>query len=194
MTWFQLPKFPWSKGTELGLETRKPEPGASSSTSDKEPDVKLWTLESNLSPHFKLKELCITTHREINNFPPVIVIERLVTLANEFLEPIRRQFGAIKVNSGYRCPELNKAIGGAKQSAHMYGCAADIDPLAVGVTTEQIVRWVRDESGLNFDQVIDEYSSTANWVHIGMLRPSFEKVPRKQALLFKGGKYFVFPQ
>lgn len=138
-----------------------------------------------------MKELCTTTHRTINNFPPPEVIERLQKLCLEFLEPIRKQFGAIKVNSGYRCPELNKKIGGAKQSAHMYGCAADIDPLAVGVTTEQICKWVRDESGLNFDQVIDEYSSTANWVHIGMLRPGFNVKPRKEALLFKSGKYTV---
>jgi hypothetical protein len=57
-----------------------------------------------------------------------------------------------------------------------------------------MVKWIRDESGLNYDQVIDEYSSTANWLHIGMLRPNHEIAPRKQVLLFKEGKYFVFPQ
>lgn len=173
------------------VSSKEPVTIVSNSTSELKPVEKVWTLESNLSPHFKLKELCGTTHREIDNFPPQEVIDRLVTLCNEFLEPLRKHFGAIKVNSGYRCPDLNKSIGGAKDSAHMYGCAADVDPLAVGVTVGEMARWVRDESELNFDQVIEEHSSTSHWLHLGMLRPDHEKKARKQALLYKDGKYSV---
>jgi len=150
-------------------------------------------LNSYLSPHFQLKELLITSHRSIDNTPTQEVLERLTTLCQVFLEPIREQFGPIIITSGYRCPELNAVIGGAKTSAHMYGCAADFDAYNSRITTRDIVKWVRDFSGLAFDQVIDEYGGgTSNWVHIGMLRPKMNPSPRKEALTFKNGKYTKF--
>lgn len=133
-----------------------------------------------------------TSHRTIDNKPTLEVVANLEILCREFLEPIREQFGPVRVNSGYRSPELNKAIGGAKDSAHKYGCAADLDFLREGVTTTEVAKWLRDESGLLFDQTIDEFSSTSNWLHLGILRPEHEKLPRLQVLVFKGGKYSVF--
>lgn len=145
-----------------------------------------------LSDHFGLGELCRTSHREIDNVPPAEVIERLCRLANDFLEPIRLKFGPLWITSGYRCEALNRAIGGSKNSAHTYGCAADFVPLAPGVRTQDIVKWVAGPSGLLFDQVIDEYSSTSNWVHLGMLRPNAVPPPRRDVLAFKGGVYRLF--
>lgn len=148
-------------------------------------------LNMYLSPHFQLKELIRTSHREIDNTPSKEIIERLTTLATEFLEPIRDQFGPIIVTSGYRCPELNKAIGGSKTSAHMDGCAADFMPFNKQFTSRDVVQWVIG-SGLDFDQIIDEYGGkTSNWVHIGMRRPNAGPA-RKEALLYKDGKYSVF--
>ena len=109
-----------------------------------------------------------------------------------FLEPLRAKFGPLYINSGYRSPAVNTAIGGSKTSAHMSGCAADIDPLTQGVTTREMVLWLRDESGLDYDQVIDEYAGkTSNWLHLGMKQPT-RTTARKETLLFKDGKYSVF--
>jgi hypothetical protein len=149
-------------------------------------------LNMYLSPHFQLKELVVTSHREVDNRPTPEVLERLKTLCTDFLEPIRKQFGPLIISSGYRCPDLNAKIGGAKDSAHMYGCAADFVPFNKQYTTRDVVMWVKN-STLEFDQVIDEYAGkTSNWIHIGMLRPNKNPKPRKEALLFKDGKYTVF--
>jgi len=144
-----------------------------------------------LSPHFTLRELVRTSHRYIDNRPSPEVTARLKSLCMDFLEPIREQFGPLWITSGYRCRELNLAIGGSKTSAHMYGCAADFVPMR-GQPTIELVDWIVDRSGLPFDQVIDEYSSTANWIHIGMVRPVGRQTPRRQALTMRGGRYFDF--
>ena len=143
-------------------------------------------LDVQLSKHFSLRELVVTSSRTIDNRPTQEIVDRLQVLCEQFLEPVRNQFGAIRVNSGYRCPELNKSIGGSLNSSHMFGCAADIFPLVKGVGIKDIILWVRDKSGLWFDQIIDEASSTAIWCHIGM------PVPRKQILLFRNGSYTKF--
>ncbi len=119
-----------------------------------------------------------------------MIVDRLTYLCVQFLEPIRARFGPIRVNSGYRSPGVNAAVGGAPTSAHQFGCAADIDAINPAIQPRDIVSWIVKESGLDYDQVIEEYTSTASWTHIGMLRPGYELVPRKQALLFKGGKYY----
>lgn len=140
-----------------------------------------------LSPHFTLAEMVRTSHRSVDNWPPRNVIEKLQELAQTLLEPIREKFGALYVTSGYRCPTLNVAIGGATDSAHLYGCAADLVPASASL--EEVMRWVAKDSGLPFDQAIIERSSTAEWLHIGMLRPHHEKAPRREALRFDRGVY-----
>jgi len=151
----------------------------------------MMDLREKLSPHFRLYEMVRTSHRYFDNNPTPEVIDRLRILCLHFLETIRKRFGPLRINSGYRCPDLNTAIGGSKASAHIYGCAADFVPINDHNTSE-IVDWVVDESGLGFDQVIDEYSSTSNWVHLGMVRPVGNKTPRRQALTMRQGKYTPF--
>jgi len=80
----------------------------------------------------------------------------------------------ILVSSGYRCPELNKAIGGAKDSAHMKCLAADFTCPRFG-TPYQIIETIVRASGFEFDQLIHEFG---RWVHIGFS----ESTPRKQVL------------
>jgi len=145
-------------------------------------------LKQKLSPHFTLGELVRTSHRTISNTPSLEHIENLTQLCEEFLEPVRRVWGPLWITSGYRCEELNTIIRGSYTSAHLHGCAADFVPMWDSPTAD-IVEWIAD-STLDFDQVIDEYSSTANWIHLGMAKPG--RKPRGQVLTMRKGKYSQF--
>lgn len=80
--------------------------------------------------HFTIRELTysVTAHRlDIDNTPPPDAVVCMRRLIDKVLEPARRQLGApIKVNSGYRCKALNRAVGGVERSYHLAGRAADI--------------------------------------------------------------------
>ena len=82
--------------------------------------------------YFKFAEFLKSTtadRRGIQNFPTTTsVIENLITLGDNVLDPLRSAMGfPIIISSGFRCPELNEAVGGAKNSYHLQGRAADID-------------------------------------------------------------------
>ena len=80
--------------------------------------------------YFKLTELThsITAKAHaINNTPTAEAVPLMVDLIDKVLDPVRERWGVpIYVNSGYRCPELNKLVGGAPNSYHLRGMAADI--------------------------------------------------------------------
>jgi hypothetical protein len=126
-----------------------------------------------LSPHFTLNELIASdtaVEEDIDNSPNLQQIIELTLLCNNTLEKIRQICGAkpIEVTSGFRCPELNAAVGGASNSAHLFGCAADIvipdfgDPLKV---CEALHAYVID---LQIDQLIYETNAAGGvWVHVG---------------------------
>lgn len=131
--------------------------------------------------NFSIAELVQSSTAEqlkINNNPPSIVKVHL-TETITLLESIRAEWGkycerhkienpAIRVTSGYRSPELNKAVGGAKNSAHVDGYAADLQPVN-GAQKEFEKFFVKEFSkkGYAFDQIIIEKSKTARWVHVG---------------------------
>lgn len=156
-------------------------------------------LNAYASKYFRWRELVATSHRTIDNTPPDDVRSRLGVLAREFLDPLREACGPLWCTSGYRCPTLNLVIGGSggsdtlasNASAHMFGCAADVVPVDTSVHLEDMIAWVV-ASPLPFDQVIIEHSSTADWLHIGMLRPNREHAPRRQALRFDRGSYSLW--
>ena len=78
---------------------------------------------------------------------------------------------AIRVSSGYRSPELNKAVGGVKNSAHVEGYAADLQP--VNGKQDEFEKFFATEfshMGYAFDQIIIEKSKTSRWVHVGFKR------------------------
>lgn len=137
-----------------------------------------------------------TSHRFIDNAPNPSEIENLKRLCFDVLDPIWSKFGPLWITSGYRCEKLNMAVGSTKDSAHLYGCAADFVPIVLPpllpIPTREVVSWLVNESGLDYDQVIDEYSSTANWIHVGIVRPIGNQKPRRQALTMRGGKYSMF--
>ena len=85
-------------------------------------------MATQLSPHFTLEEMCFSStavRLGIDNTPTPEIVAHLTVLANA-LEPVRALLGhPMHIDSGYRCSALNKAIGGAPNSAHMDGYAAD---------------------------------------------------------------------
>ena len=131
-----------------------------------------------LTPHFSLAELTVT-NQKIDNTPSKEVIEVLRTTAF-YMEKVRELLGnvAITINSGYRSPDVNRAVGGTNNSSHTYGYAVDFT--AYGHTPLTIAN-ILSKSNLKFDQLI--YEKT--WVHI-----SFDPRMRGNILTLKGkGKY-----
>lgn len=138
-------------------------------------------MSTKLSPHFTLEELCATQHRRIDNRPKLAsIIDALrATAAN--MELVRAILGdlVVTVSSGFRCLALNRAIRGAKASAHLSGLAVDFNCYGFG-SPLAVCRAIAG-SGLPFDQLIEEGS----WVHI-----SFDPRMRRQILTKRpGGGY-----
>jgi hypothetical protein len=133
---------------------------------------------THLSAHFTLSELTVTDTDE-DNTPSSIALKRLTGTARH-MEAVRALLKKpIIVNSGYRSPAVNKAVGGSPTSAHALGYAVDFvcsdfgDPMA-------ICRAIA-ASDIAFDQLILERNL---WVHI-----SFDPRMRHQILSYVGGKY-----
>lgn len=133
-----------------------------------------------LSENFSLEEMTATQHRNIDNAsPPAEVVARLRNTTAQ-MELVRGALGnrVITVSSGYRCPALNRAVGGAKTSAHLTGDAVDFncygfgDPLAVCRALAA--------SDLTWDQMIEE----GTWVHL-----SFDPRMRRQILTKRPSGY-----
>ena len=126
-----------------------------------------------LSPHVKLSEFTkssTASARGIDNTPNAEQIANLKRLCQEVLEPLRQHFRVpIVIGSGYRCPKLNAAVGGVKNSNHQTGCAADLH-FPNNETGREWFRWLMDNT--HFDELIWETSDRKRyWIHIA-LRPS----------------------
>ena len=123
----------------------------------------------NLTENFTYEELIKSDTariRKISNIPDEHQKKNLKRLAKDLLQPIRDAYGKpITVTSGFRCEELNRAVGGSKTSAHRYGLAADIlcdDNRRLW----NVILSLRDEGKIDFDQLIDE--KNLKWIHIGL--------------------------
>lgn len=127
--------------------------------------------------YFTIKELCKSTTAErlgIDNSPNSEIVSNLEKLIDNILDPLRERFGKpIYVNSGYRCPALNKAVNGSKTSHHVKGLAADIT--GKSIAKNKILFNLIKELDLPYDQLIDE--KNYSWVHV-----SYSDNPRKQIL------------
>ena len=120
---------------------------------------------TNLTPHFTLEELTASSTAErlgIDNTPPECVKENLQILANG-LEEVRKHLSIVNapmhIDSGYRCEVLNKTIGGATDSVHKLGFAADFICSMAGTPLEIVTLLAKTD--LLFDELIQEGS----WVH-----------------------------
>ena len=103
----------------------------------------------------------------IDNTPNPNQIEAMKLLAEKVFEPLREWVGGpIKVNSFFRSPDLNTAIGGSKTSQHSKGQAIDIDDVYGYKTNSEMYHWIKEN--LSFDQMIWEFGTDTqpNWVHV----------------------------
>jgi len=124
----------------------------------------------NLSHNFSLKELTksdTATRLGIDNTPNEETIDNLKTLCDKVLQPVREHFGkSVTINSGYRSPESNAAVGGSKTSDHCKGQAADIE--IDGVPNPELAQWIMDN--LEYTQLILEFYTQgipdSGWVHV----------------------------
>lgn len=128
-----------------------------------------------LTNNFTLEELyhsATADRKGIDNFPSPIVQQNLRMLAERILQPIRNEYKhAIIITSGYRCAALNKAVGGAKTSQHLTGCAADIKctHTSKAYLFRLILRMIR-EGRIVVGQLIWEHGSAdePSWIHISL--------------------------
>lgn len=118
--------------------------------------------------------------KKIDNTPNKEITEHLIELVEKLLDPLRSAWAeycdvnrlgnpAISVNSGYRCNELNKAVGGSSTSAHLTGYAADISPINGNMKVFQ--SWIAEAiEEFDFDQLIYERprNGIASWIHLGL--------------------------
>lgn len=129
-----------------------------------------------LSEYFTLPQLCNSqTAKEngISNVPEDNSIEQnLEALAKNILDPIKKKYSSVQINSGYRCAELNTLEDGATNSQHLYGQAVDIE--IPGVSNLELAKWIKNN--LTFDQVILENATNlendpnSGWVHVSYSR------------------------
>ena len=141
--------------------------------------------QARLSEHITLGEMCKTSAKTADgNIPSHVHIENLRRLCG-WLEMLRdewnRRYGEgddpIVINSGYRSPQVNAAVGGVKGSNHLTGCAADIRVAGM----EQALRYavilldISDESQEDFDELLLERSPKGGyWLHFAVRPPSQE--------------------
>ena len=146
----------------------------------------ILNFQFSMTEHFTISELIYSQTavvRRIWNGAPAEAEAALQTLCETILEPLRQRYGRpINISSGYRCPELNRAVGGAASSQHLKGEAADLDT-GSRLQNQHLARLIV-ELGLPFDQLIDENGYA--WVHVSC---NTKGKPRRQILRLKGGKY-----
>jgi len=116
----------------------------------------------------------------IDNTPGEEEMKNMKLISQKIFEPLRKYVGGpIKINSFYRCPALNKAIGGSKKSQHCQGRAMDIDDTFDVMSNSTMFNWIQDN--LSYDQIIWEFGDEYNpdWVHVSYVD---EKSNRNRAL------------
>jgi hypothetical protein len=121
------------------------------------------TEDGMITEHFSWQEAFITTHREIENeFEDDGILINIARTAVR-MEKVREILQVpITVNSWYRSPVLNAAVGGAKNSDHMVGCAVDFIAPTFGMPIDVAKKLIQNKELLNWKQLIMEHT----WVHI----------------------------
>ena len=125
---------------------------------------------TQLTKNFSLAELTkseTALRHDMENTPGAAEIANLTELAGKVLQPVRDHYAkGVKVNSGFRHPDVNAKVGGSRTSDHCKGMAADIE--IPGVPNAELAEWIRDN--LEFTQLILEFYTPgipdSGWVHV----------------------------
>lgn len=131
---------------------------------------------------------------KIDNRMPEIAEAHVVELVDILLDPLREAWGGpLIITSGYRCPELNRAVGGSATSAHTAGWAADLvpsadDPRGVQGLVDFAIEWLT-ATALPFDQMIFEHAGSSRWLHVGIR--NLKGKQRRQVMRYENGKYHI---
>jgi hypothetical protein len=150
---------------------------------------------TQITKNFSLQELTkseTALRHGLENKPGAVELANLTELAGKVLQPVRDHFSkGVKVNSGFRHPEVNAKVGGSRTSDHCRGMAADIE--IPGVANAELAEWVKNN--LEFTQLILEFYTPgipdSGWVHV-----SYDpKNLKKQVLTAtkQGGKTVYLP-
>ena len=140
---------------------------------------------TKLTEHFSLQEMCKTNVKGVSNAPDAKATANLYRVCG-WLEELRKEWNntygdgddPIIINSAFRNPVVNKAVGGSLTSNHLTGCAADIRVLGM----EQLIRYaailldISDKAKKDFDEILMERKGNSLWLHFAV-RP--EKNRRK---------------
>ena len=158
-----------------------------------------------LSPHFTLGEMTTSKHKEIKNEPTGGALDNLINLC-QWLEKLRQSYNEwfdavcelpngklhdkpIVINSGYRCPMLNRVVGGQETSNHLTGCACDIranDGRDAILKAELLIE-IFEASDESWDEIIVERKGAKTWwVHFAV-RPKNGKLPNRKKVTIMSG-------
>ena len=138
----------------------------------------------NISEHVTYKESVYSNtamRLGLKNEPTEAHLSNMELLSEKVFEPLRVHVnGPIKINSFYRGPELNKAIGGSSKSQHCNGQAMDIDDTYGYMSNADMYDYIK--KNLSFDQMIWEFGNSDNpdWVHVSYVN---EEANRNRCLL-----------
>ena len=131
-----------------------------------------------LSKNFTLQEFTksqTALRQGIDNTPDEQHLSNAKLLFEKIVQPVRDNFGVTVINSGYRGPKLNEAVGGSSKSQHCKGEAVDIE--CPGTANYEIAKWIQDS--LDFDQLILEFYTPgipdSGWVHVSYTKENNRK-------------------
>jgi putative chitinase len=147
--------------------------------------------DMQLSEHFNLKEFTkseTAIRKRIDNTPNAAHAENLKNVCEKILEPVRKHFGKpVRINSGYRGPALNAAVGGSSKSQHCNGEAVDFE--IDGLPNPELAKWVSENC--DFDQIILEFydpkeGPNSGWVHASIKRDGSNRKQKMTAVTING--------
>jgi len=149
----------------------------------------------NLTENFTLSEMTkseTALRHDMDNSPPQEITSSLQALAVHVLQPVRDHFArGVKVNSGYRSPDVNAKVGGSRTSDHCRGMAADIE--IPGVPNHELAEWVK--ANLPYTQLILEFYTRgvpdSGWVHVSYDPANLKK--QDLTAVKEGGKTVYLP-
>ena len=148
-----------------------------------------------ISKHISEKEgtYSITAIRlGIENMPDEYARQNMEIIAEKIFEPLRNEAcGPIKINSFYRCPELNQAIVGSAKSQHCEGRAIDLDDTYGYMSNSQMYHYIK--RNLDFDQLIWEFGDEHNpdWVHVSYVDEDYNRQRCLRAIRKNGKTKYI---